>query len=409
MPQSLHRFSAFVFLVSSIALLSACATTLRNDELEKVAKDWSLVIRASQVIPVYPLSEDLRPGDVLLVSTPLEEQVQVYRDKGFLPLDQHLVRLDQSVVNTAIREFYEPGLGTVAPSPASATPEPAAGFVNGFPVRPRHAAFPSYQFSVRTGSGASLAIPLQGVPLALGLMQSQSASGTVTISDAFTYGLDNMRMAEIAKDWASRNASFLQNYQPGPGLDNYYLRIVSRVYLAGGASVTVKNDEALRAQAGVGAAGSPDTYSEGGGLPSEVRERGATRPEDLSGQQFAEGHVTIETASSRAVTMTERFKTPLVVGYVGFDMPIMENGELGDPIPTRDRLSEAPEVSRHRSYLIRDPQTSSGPGRLTLEQINEHLGSSLQLPPHLSREILRIERNKLGEPGWRVYYKSPAE
>ena len=39
-------------------LITSCATDLRNKELEKVAKDWSLVIRASQVIPVsasYPI------------------------------------------------------------------------------------------------------------------------------------------------------------------------------------------------------------------------------------------------------------------------------------------------------------------------------------------------------------------
>ena len=80
-----------VFLVA--LLLTGCTAGLRNQQLENVAKDWALVIRASQVIPVYPLTEDLQPGDVLLVSTPIEDQARVYKDKGFLPLDQHLVRL----------------------------------------------------------------------------------------------------------------------------------------------------------------------------------------------------------------------------------------------------------------------------------------------------------------------------
>ena len=68
-----------------LILFASCATTLRNKQLEEVAKDWALVIRASQVIPIYPLSEDLQPGDVLLVSTPIEEQVALYKEKGFLP------------------------------------------------------------------------------------------------------------------------------------------------------------------------------------------------------------------------------------------------------------------------------------------------------------------------------------
>lgn len=77
-------------------VIFGCTGALRNQQLEKVAKDWALVIRASQVIPVYPLTEDLQPGDVLLVSTPIEDQVRTYREKGFLALDQHLVRLYSS-------------------------------------------------------------------------------------------------------------------------------------------------------------------------------------------------------------------------------------------------------------------------------------------------------------------------
>jgi len=56
-------------------------------------QDWSLSIRASQVIPVYPLTEDLQPGDVFLVQTPVEDQVKVYLAKGFLPLDNLVTRL----------------------------------------------------------------------------------------------------------------------------------------------------------------------------------------------------------------------------------------------------------------------------------------------------------------------------
>ena len=40
------------FLFGAIALLiiiAGCTTGLRNKQLEKVAKDWALVIRASQV------------------------------------------------------------------------------------------------------------------------------------------------------------------------------------------------------------------------------------------------------------------------------------------------------------------------------------------------------------------------
>ena len=59
-------------IIGLLVLFIGCTTKLRNKQLEKVAKDWALIFRASQVIPVYPLTEDLQPGDVLLVSTPIE-------------------------------------------------------------------------------------------------------------------------------------------------------------------------------------------------------------------------------------------------------------------------------------------------------------------------------------------------
>ena len=70
-----------------------------------------MVIRASQVIPVYPLTEDLQPGDVLLVRTPIEEQAKLYKKKGFLPLDQHLVRLYTKGSTNDFYDFYNARYG----------------------------------------------------------------------------------------------------------------------------------------------------------------------------------------------------------------------------------------------------------------------------------------------------------
>ena len=86
------RLGGSLFAMSVVAL-SGCATErLSGDQLARVAKDWALGIRASQVIPVYPLTEDLQPGDLFLVQTPVEEQARVYMEKGFLPLE-NLVEL----------------------------------------------------------------------------------------------------------------------------------------------------------------------------------------------------------------------------------------------------------------------------------------------------------------------------
>src|SRR5689334_11985633 len=74
-------------MLAASLLGGGCADYLRRKELESVAKNWCETIRASQVIPVYPLTEDLRPGDVFLVQTPVSEEASRYRAKGFLPLD----------------------------------------------------------------------------------------------------------------------------------------------------------------------------------------------------------------------------------------------------------------------------------------------------------------------------------
>src|SRR5580704_15318052 len=70
--------------------VGGCCTS-KQCQLEHVAKDWCMTIRASQVIPVYPLTEDIQPGDLFLVQIPIDKE---YSQKGFLPLDQHIARLN---------------------------------------------------------------------------------------------------------------------------------------------------------------------------------------------------------------------------------------------------------------------------------------------------------------------------
>jgi hypothetical protein len=201
-----------------------------------------------------------------------------------------------------------------------------------------YAAFPSYQFSVRTGSGLNLAIPIQGVPFALGLMNSGSASGTVTIADAHTFGLDNVCMEKLVRDWAREHRKLLSNYEP-QGEQHHYLRVICRVYVTGKVNVTVNNDEAQSAQAAAGA-DRPITLM--GVEKGSTQENYSTAIESIN--QFAATqipgvNIKVATATSRLVTLTEEFERPLVIGYVGFDMPILKGGRLGAPISTLAQLT----------------------------------------------------------------------
>jgi hypothetical protein len=65
----------------------------------------------------------------------------------------------------------------------------------------------------------------------------------------------------------------------------------------------------------------------------------------------AGGKLRLTAASARSVSMTETFDPPLVFGYLGFDVPILQGGDLGAPIPTHANLTN--EVS-----LVKSPEVS---------------------------------------------------
>ena len=60
---------------SAIAVLAwlgaGCASS--ESQVQKAARDWCMTIRGSQVVPVYPLTEDIQPGDIFLVQVPVDK------------------------------------------------------------------------------------------------------------------------------------------------------------------------------------------------------------------------------------------------------------------------------------------------------------------------------------------------
>ncbi len=198
--------------ILTLACLSlGCTSWERQRQLERVAKDWCLTIRASQVIPVYPLTEDLQPGDVFLVQTPVEEQVEVYEQRGFLPLEQMLVRLQPE----AYREFYlhSHGIGDRADTPHHWKFPAEAEKATDWPSAP-WASFPTYGFSVTSGAGLKLAVPLDGIPVAMSLLGASSAHGSMAIKDAHTYGVDGYSVEMQVRGWAQDNRTYLRQFEP---------------------------------------------------------------------------------------------------------------------------------------------------------------------------------------------------
>lgn len=239
-----------------------------QQQLEEVAKNWCMTIRASQVIPVYPLTEDLEPGDVFLVQIPVPRQAEQYKQKGFLPLDMHMVRLD--IPRKEFLEFYDGFYGldpnyrkNVPPhiwqdkpksnnerttSKESTTskensepndssepnkinepndlnkPPDKNGQKRAQPAGHRdptnwskapRAGFPSYTFEVKRGIAGAAALPIKGIPVAMSLLGADKATGSVTIKDSYTYGIPYHNIVQILTDWARDNKNLLNSIRQG--------------------------------------------------------------------------------------------------------------------------------------------------------------------------------------------------
>jgi hypothetical protein len=374
----------FLVAVAVVLCFASCRSLdkRRARELSRVAKDWCLTIRASQVLPAYPLTEDLQVGDIFLVSTPLEEEVEDLEKDGFLPLDNVIARLQP----TGWQQFYN---GAYAVTDTSALPKqwqfpsptPTSAPFTQWSIAPG-AAFPSYTFQIKAGSGASLAIPIQSVPVGLSLLQTADAYGTVNITSASTYGLPITSLAPQVEAWALANQDFLRQYAPstrtsGRGKakeQSNYVRVVYRVYVAGGVNVSLISNQSRGGRLDAGAAIKAPALFDAGGATDEKVDAASNYAQILQSlsQSVASatpgGSVQLASVSSRGVAMNETFPRPLVIGFLAFDRQILPDGHLGPPLPTHARVSgenvnEAVTVAfgddrntaRIRAWLDADP------------------------------------------------------
>lgn len=357
-----HLLSLTLMLVIACG---GCATQLRNQALEAVAKDWSMVIRASQVIPVYPLTEDLQPGDILLVQIPIDQQQAIYRQRGFLPLDNLIRRVNP----TQYQAFYQRsfGVGQDGTFVPRIWMTPATPGTVPWSLAPT-ASFPTYSFSVKNGGGFNLALPVQGVPVGLSLLGGDAAQGTITIADARTYGIDTISLYEDVRKWAEDKGEFFSNYAPTDKRRNY-LRVVSRVYLAGRLNVSLQSSGSSSASASGGAPKPVELITQSAGTDvqketissyeSNVQRLNKMIDDSLTKvtvdgiERFLPGGtLKVAAASAHSITLVETFNRPLVIGYLGFDMEIGPDGILGPPIPTHALLMNQVTASEATPTLM---------------------------------------------------------
>jgi hypothetical protein len=354
-------------MLTIIAIFSGCSTLSKQGELERVARDWAMTIRASQIIPVYPLTEDLQPGDIFLVQVPIDRQQEIYAQKGFLPLDNMICRVDPQGYKDFYRNSFFTGSNLILPKDwLTANPV--------WSLAPT-AKFPTYSFSVKRGGGFNLAVPVQGVPIGLSLLGGDAAYGSIVIADAKTYGVDVISLEKDVRDWARKNQEFLANFSPGEGKQNY-LRVVSRVYLTGKLNISIQSGRSFSAGVSAGASKPVNLVVPGVGPDAEknTMETYTKNLDKLNGmleealkkikingvdQFMPGGTVKVVAASSNSISLDETFLRPVVIGYLGFDMQIGPGGEIGPPIPTYailsrevkyPNLSYVSSADLHRTY-----------------------------------------------------------
>ncbi|MBX3359709.1 MAG: hypothetical protein KF745_14915 [Phycisphaeraceae bacterium] len=331
--RSLQSTTNILLLILLILGLAGCITTKeKSKELARVAKDWCLTIRASQVMPVYPLTRDLRPGDVFITTTPIGKEVDLFEEKGFLPLDVHMKRLD---TDAAIKAFYATRLGDGA-----AFPNP----VNTWTDLPA-AAFPDYTVEISRSGGINLAIPVQGIPVGLSYLGAAAASATVSLKGAQTAGLDLATLQPILQTWEIDNRGLLSAYATDPAdpkATPVFLRIVTRVYRVKSVSVYLDDASKSGAEAAAGFElptpdpGAPDPKKTAAEQYEEIATRLNTKLTDQLG-----GKVRLINVSRRSVTMDEDFPEAMCIGYIAYDCQILPGGVLSAPVPSYQRLTGA--------------------------------------------------------------------
>jgi len=397
-----------VVVLSCCIFALACGMT-RQEQLEAVAKDWCMTIRASQIIPVYPLTEDVHPGDIFLVQTTIDRQQEIYAQRGFLPLDNHLARIRPS----GYASFYAHSF--LAGAPDAVLPvewiRPEVGedgtLIDEWGPAP-NAAFPTYSFAVDQGAGLNLAVPISGIPVGLSLLGAETANGSVSIERARTMGVDTISLFRDLRQWALLHRDFLRAYAPAEGeAPRNYLRVLTRVYATGKLDVALSDAKSFSGGLDAGVprpvelltARAPNDLEDAGASSIEnytknlailnkslaapvsgAPEGGSPEPgaADLvaqaAGGMAPGGSLRVTAASSRFIALQQEFDPPLVIGYLGFDVQILEGGRIGPPIPTHARIDpksqgeavapgQVVEALFSKGIRVRDYQTLTRTGR----------------------------------------------
>ena len=151
---------------------------------------------------------------------------------------------------------------------------------------------------------------------------------------------------------------FLPKLAPSDVATNY-LRVVSRVYWTGGVNISIFNDDSFSGAASGGASkpvNLPDvnTTNTAGNYSNALN----ALTDSISTSAVPGGTLKVAASSSRSISMNETFPRPLTIGYLAFDLPVLEGGELGPPVPTQALLHGGKIIPAHTNVYGKDSNTT---------------------------------------------------
>jgi hypothetical protein len=395
---SLLLFSSFVALAMS---WTGCATLTHRKaerELEMVARRWCMTVRASQIIPIYPLNEDVQPGDVFVVETPAQRQASDYDKRGYLELEHLLVRLNPG---SYYPEFYANGYDVKTNPTTPRNWQFPLSEKPGWSNAPL-TGFPSYSIQVKKGGGFNAAFPISGIPVGLSYVSSAQAKISVQLKKTHTFGLDQESLEKPFRNWLSNSADLTRQFAR-PADKTAFLRLVTRVFLVSEVNVSITGDEASSSGASGGVPKPFDlpNLQDTNAVANYTNSLGALSKmvEALSGSAPG-GSIKLANVSSRSVSLNETFSRPLVIGYIAQDYPILEDGGIGNPISTQGVLEgRITDPLKTSLESLRAEQQLAGKiadlcvakiRRMTPEQFNKSLDAAL------STDILStLERDRI--------------
>ena len=383
------RFQIFAG-IAALAFFSGCSAT--DTALQNINKDWNKTIRAAHVYPVNPLTQDLQPGDIFFTDRTIED-LTAWDETGYLPLDHLIARL----YPTNYEAFYQYSFGFKDDELLPKVFLTDNSWSNA-PV----AAFPGYTFKISQGGAMNVSLPIQGVPVGLGLMGAKNASGTVTITDAHTYGIDEMSLLEQVEHFVNdptNAAKILKQFPPGTSTTNVcFLQIVSRVFSTGKVAVSMVNESAVGGSVSVGTSAAASIPGFQGSNAAIDYSNLVTAVNNIVNSSTAAatpgGSLKFSQVTARSVSMDETFPNPVLIGYVGFSVPISED-ELQSVVNGRISKLTGGRVRLHRTSLDprkRDKQLSAFGQDPNTSKIREWLriqGNREKLSPWLSQHNLQ--------------------